>query len=104
LYLFLPFQASPPHLPTRVRRRFTGDKKELKPDEVVANPDIEFPFSDEDLLARQKTPAEALKAYREAYAPKAGSPALDAGDPADKDDPEVQDGKPDIGAIEYRKK
>jgi len=78
-----------------------GDQKERKPDEIVVNPDIQFPFTDEDMLARKRTPAEALKAYREAYALKADSPAINAGDPADKGDSEVKDGRPDIGAVEY---
>ncbi|HUV38957.1 MAG TPA: hypothetical protein VMY39_05055 [Planctomycetota bacterium] len=79
---------------------FGRDGEQPAPEAVVENPTVEFPFTDEDLLARRHTVAEVLKVYRDAYAPKAGSPAIDAGDPADRDDPEVKDGKPDIGAVE----
>jgi len=78
--------------------------KQPAPAAVVVNPDIAFPFSDEEMLARKHTPAEVLKIYRDAYALKPGSPAINAGDPADKDDPAVKDGKPDIGAIEFEGK
>ena len=72
----------------------------LNPADVVVNPDVEFPFSDDDMISRKHTVAEALGVYRKAYAPKPGSAAIDAGDPADKTDPDVKDGKPDIGALE----
>ena len=73
----------------------------LSPEAVVLNPNVTFPFSDEDMLSGRHTVAEVLAHYRKAYSPKRGSPGIDAGDPADKDDPEVKDGKPDIGAVEY---
>ena len=72
----------------------------LNPADVVVNPDVAFPFSDDDMISRQHTVAEVLDVYRKAYAPKPGSAVADAGDPADKTDPEVADGKPDIGALE----
>ena len=40
---------------------------------------------------------QVLKHYHSAYALKADSPAIDAGDPV------VKDGKPDIGAVEFVK-
>ena len=64
------------------------------------NPNVAFPFTDDEMLSRKHTVAEVLKHYSDAYTLKAGSPAIDAGDPADKNDPAVKDGKPDIGAIE----
>ncbi len=67
----------------------------------MTDPNFVFPFSDEDMLSRKHTVKECLDLYRRAYSLKKGSPAIDAGSPADKDDPEVKDGKPDIGAIEY---
>ena len=76
----------------------------LNPADVVVNPDVEFPFTDEDMISRKHTVAEALDVYLKAYAPKPGSAAIDAGDPIDKSDPEVQDGKPDIGAVEFKAK
>ena len=72
----------------------------LNPADVVVNPDVAFPFSDDDMLSRRHTVAEVLDFYRKAYAPKPGSAAIDAGDPADKSDPAVTDGKPDIGGVE----
>jgi len=72
----------------------------LNPADVVVNPDVRFPFSDEDMIARKHTVSEVLDAYRKAYAPKPGSPATNAGDSAGKTDPDVTDGRPDIGAIE----
>jgi len=80
------------------------DDDQPAPDTVVVNPEVEFPFTDEDMLAGKHTVAELLAHYRAAYALKPGSPAIDAGDPADKDDPEVKDGKPDIGAVEAGRK
>jgi len=70
---------------------------------VVADPEVKFPFTDDEMLARKHTVAEVLAAYRKAYAPKKGSPALDGGDPADREDPAVTDGRPDIGAVELVK-
>ncbi len=72
----------------------------LKPADVVVNPDVAFPFTDEDMISRKHTVAEVLDVYRKAYSPKPGSAAINAGDPADKADPDVKDGKPDIGAVE----
>lgn len=79
------------------------DHEQPTPDAVVVNPGVSFPFSDEDMLSGRHTVAEVLKHYRAAYALKADSPAIDAGDPQDKDDPTVTDGKPDIGAVEFVK-
>jgi hypothetical protein len=42
-----------------------------------------FPYSDEDIKARRVRVADILEAYRKAYSPAAGSPLIDAGDPAD---------------------
>ena len=78
-------------------------KKALPPETVVVDPDVKFPFTDEDMLARKHSVVEVLKHYRDAYTLKAGSPAINAGDPADKTDPAVTDGKLDIGAIERNK-
>jgi len=75
-------------------------KTVLPPASVVVNPDVKFPFTDEDMLARKHSVDEILKVYRDAYTLKADSPAINAGDPTDKDDPAVKDGKPDIGALE----
>ena len=68
---------------------------------IVEDPDFVLPFSDEDLLARKHTVQECLDLYRKAYTPKADSPAVNAGSPADNKDPRVKDGNCDIGAIEY---
>ena len=79
-------------------------RKALDPVDVVVSPDVEFPFTDADMLARKHTVDEILEHYRKAYTPKPGSAAINAGSPADKDDPDVKDGKPDIGAIEFAHK
>ena len=79
---------------------FGQDDKQPGPADVVVNPDVTFPFTDEEMLERKHTVAEVLDVYRKAYTPRTGSPAVDAGDPAQKDDPAVKDGKPDIGAVE----
>jgi hypothetical protein len=42
-----------------------------------------FPFSDADIRAGKVTVSKILGSYREAYAPAAGSPLLNAGDPRD---------------------
>ena len=42
-----------------------------------------FPFADDDIKAGKVTVSQILKFYRDAYAPTAGSPLIDAGDPAD---------------------
>src|SRR5690606_21040333 len=72
----------------------------IQPEAVVANADFELPYSDDDLLARKYTVAQALALYRAAYTPKEGAPVINAGDPASPADPLVTDGKVDIGAIE----
>ena len=77
------------------------DDKQPAPESVVVNPDVTFPFTDEDMLARKHTVVEVLAHYRKAYTPKPGSPAINAGGPVDKDDADVTDGKPDVGAVEY---
>jgi hypothetical protein len=66
----------------------------------VKDPEFILPFGDEDMLARKHTVKECLDLYRKAYTPKADSPVLNAGSPADSKDPQVKDGKCDIGAIE----
>ena len=76
--------------------------KSFAPKDVVVNPDFTFTYSDEDMLARKHTVKECLELYRKAYALKPDSPAINAGDPADAKDPEVTDGKPDVGAIEFK--
>jgi hypothetical protein len=78
-----------------------GKDKPLDPRSIVADPDFVLPFSDEEMLARKHTVKECLELYRKAYSLQAGSPAIDAGSPEDGKDPEVKDGKCDIGAIEY---
>lgn len=55
-----------------------------------------FPFSDEDIKAGKVTVSEILKFYRDAYTPVAGSPLIDAGDPADGEGT-------DIGAVDAGK-
>jgi len=42
-----------------------------------------FPFSDADLIAGTTTVCQVLAYYRKTYQPGAGSPLIDAGDPAD---------------------
>ena len=76
--------------------------KDMSPDQVIENTKFEFPYDDEDLLARKHRVADCIELYRKAYSLKAGSPAINAGDPQDKDDPEVKDGRCDIGAVEFR--
>lgn len=78
------------------------DDEQPAPGKVVVNPDVKFPFPDDQMLDRRHTPAEVLAVYRQAYALVDGSPAIDAGDPAAAADTAVTDGKPDIGAIEHR--
>ena len=75
----------------------------LDPKAVVEDPDVKFPFPDDDMLECRHTVAEVLAFYRWAYSPRKGSPAVDAGDPADREDPAVTDGRPDIGAVELAK-
>ena len=77
-----------------------GDKA-FDPKEIVEDPEFVLPFTDEDMLARKHTVKECLALYRKAYTPKAGSPGINAGSPDDAKDPEVKDGKCDIGAIEF---
>ncbi len=69
--------------------------------DVVHDPAFVLPFSDDDMLSRKHTAKECLDLYRKAYSLKVGSPAIDTGSPEDAKDPEVKDGKCDIGAIEY---
>ena len=75
----------------------------ITPGDVVVNPNFGWPFphTDEEMLSGQVSFATALDEYRTAYAPKPGSPAIDAADPLDAADPAVTDGKCDIGAVEY---
>ena len=77
-----------------------GDKA-FDPKAIVEDPDFVLPFSDDDMLARKHTVKECLDLYRKAYALKNGSPAIDAGSAVDAHDPEVKDGKCDIGAVEH---
>src|SRR5262249_34990876 len=43
----------------------------------------EFPFNDDDIKSGATTVSKMLTYYRQVYAPAAGSPLIDAGDPAD---------------------
>jgi len=74
--------------------------KQLKPEAIVKNPNVKFPFSDEDMISRKHTVKEVLAVYRDAYSLLPDSPARDAGDSSFG---KVQDGKIDIGAIEFGK-
>ena len=77
------------------------DDKSFDPKAIVEDPEFVFPFSDEEMLARKHTVKECLDLYRRAYTLKTGCPAIDAGSPEDAKDPQVKDGKCDIGAVEY---
>jgi hypothetical protein len=44
---------------------------------------VPFPFGDGDIWLRRVTVSQILSLYRGMYAPAAGSPLIDAGDPAD---------------------
>lgn len=70
---------------------------------VCVDPDFgyPFPYKAEQLLDGSVTVATALQRYRTAYAPKAGSPLIDAGSPEDAKD--AADGCCDIGAVEFTK-
>lgn len=57
-----------------------------------------FPYSMEQMLDGSITVAAVLQRYRSAYAPKPGSPLIDAGSPEDAKD--AADGHCDIGAVE----
>jgi hypothetical protein len=57
-----------------------------------------FPYSAEQMLSGAASVAEVLQRYRAAYAPKPGSPLIDAGSPEDAAD--AADGHCDIGAVE----
>ena len=75
--------------------------KAITPEMTVTNPGFEFPYTDEGMLARKYRVADCVALYRQAYSLKAASPAINGGDPQDKDDPQVKDGQCDIGAIEF---
>jgi hypothetical protein len=70
------------------------------PAAVVQNPAFgyPFPFNDDEIFNGTVRVSDVLDAYRSAYAPKTGSPAVDNGDPQDA--ATVTDGKCDIGAVE----
>jgi hypothetical protein len=51
-----------------------------------------FPFADQDVISGAVNVCQILAFYRGIYTPKAGSPAIDNGDPADGDGA-------DIGAV-----
>ncbi len=57
-----------------------------------------FPYSMEQMLDGSITVTAVLQRYRSAYAPKPGSPLIDAGSPEDAKD--AADGRCDIGAVE----
>lgn len=57
-----------------------------------------FPYRMEQMLDGSITLTAVLQRYRSAYAPKPGSPLIDAGSPEDAKD--VADGRCDIGAVE----
>lgn len=64
-----------------------GGEKDAQVDPRFAGPlPREFPFSDEDIRARKMTVGQILAHYWQAYTPAAGSPLIDAGDPADGTD------------------
>jgi hypothetical protein len=79
----------------------TADDKSFDARKIVEDPEYVLPFTDDEMLARKHTVKECLDLYRKAYTPKADSPVINAGSPADSKDPAVKDGKCDIGAIEY---
>lgn len=61
-----------------------GGAKDEQEDPKFAGPiPTAFPFSDEDMKFRKATVSQVLAHYRKAYTPAAGSPVIDAGDPAD---------------------
>lgn len=61
-----------------------GGKADEQVDPQFTGPvPAEFPFSNEDIKAKKTTVAQILDHYRKAYTPKAGSPLIGAGDPAD---------------------
>lgn len=68
---------------------------------VCVDPDFgyPFPYSAEQMLNGSVTVTEVLQRYRAAYAPKPGSPLIDAGSPEDAAD--VADARCDIGAVEF---
>jgi hypothetical protein len=87
--------------------RKPGDEGAEKHSVDVADPagvcvDPEFgyplPYSSEQMLSGATSVTEALQRYRAAYAPKPGSPLIDAGSPEDAAD--AADGRCDIGAVE----
>lgn len=71
------------------------------PAAVCVDPEIgyPFPYAGDAMLSGQVTVLDALKLYRDAYTPIAGSPLIDAGSPADA--ASVSDGHCDIGAVEF---
>lgn len=71
-----------------------------EPTAVCGDPDFgyPFPYSAEQMLDGSITVAAVLQRYRAAYAPKPGSPLIDAGSPEDAAD--AADGHCDIGAVE----
>lgn len=77
-----------------------GSSETLAIVDVVTNPDVVFPFTDDEMLARRHTVAAILAVYRTAYTPKTNSAAVNAGLVRGAHDAVVTDGKPDIGAIE----
>ena len=79
------------------------DIEVLDPADVCVNPTVgyPFPYSQAQIIAGSVTPGEMLQFYRDAYALKPGSAAINAGSPVDASDPEVKDGQCDIGALEF---
>ncbi len=80
--------------------RFADRTTPLPSADVVQNPDVTFPFSDEALLSRATAVTSILTAYRGAYTPKQQSAAVNTGTVREPADPIVTDGHPDIGAVE----
>jgi len=62
----------------------SGGTKDQQVDPKLTGPlPAVFPFSDDDITARRVTVCQILAFYRTLYTPAAGSPLIDAGDPAD---------------------
>ena len=79
---------------------FDQHTREAAADSVCVDPDFgyPFPYHVEQMLDGSITVATVLQRYRAAYAPKPGSPLIDAGSPEDATD--AADGRCDIGAVE----
>lgn len=71
--------------------------------DVIATPNQgwPFPYTDAQMRSGSITVVQALNFYRTNYAPRSGSPAINAGAPQDNSDSLVTDGHIDMGAVEY---